>query len=127
MPKMILSMSIATLIYIVATALVWQIWKREKHSLFHRIMVGLFFGGCSIASTHHGIDFSAALLNVRDIGPLAAGLFFDPLSGIIAGLLGGAISPVPGSFSPGRLIPSPPSPRWPAPFPPAWPAFSPPF
>ena len=26
------------------------------------------------------------MLNVRDIGPLAAGLFFHPLSGVISGL-----------------------------------------
>jgi hypothetical protein len=38
------------------------------------------------------------MLNVRDIGPLAAGLFFHPLSGIIAGLIGGIERYIAGTY-----------------------------
>ena len=38
------------------------------------------------------------MLNVRDLGPLSAGLFFDPVSGIIAGLIGGIERYIAGTF-----------------------------
>ena len=90
MLTVILRMSLATVIYVVLTALLWHFWhKRSRRTLWLKIAVGLFYGGCSIASTHLGIDYQSMILNVRDIGPLAAGLFFDPLSGILAGIIGG--------------------------------------
>ena len=54
-----------------------------------KVLVYGFNGLCSVLSNHIGIDYGDMVLNVRDIGPLAAGLFFDPLSGILAGLIGG--------------------------------------
>ena len=38
------------------------------------------------------------LLNVRDLGPLIAGLYFDPLSGIIAGFVGGIERYIAGTY-----------------------------
>ena len=38
------------------------------------------------------------MLNVRDMGPLSAGLFFDPVSGIIAGLIGGVERYIAGTY-----------------------------
>ena len=86
---MILHMSVAVLIYMLVTGLSWSFWQRRKHTLAMKLAIGVVFGLCSVASTHFGIDYTLFKLNVRDIGPLAAGLFFDPLSGILAGLIGG--------------------------------------
>ena len=86
---MILKMSLATAFYILVTWAVRKVWVRKKPGIGARILVGLLFGGCSVLSTHIGVNYNMMVLNVRDIGPLAAGLFFHPLSGIIAGLVGG--------------------------------------
>ena len=90
MLTMILKMTAATVIYVGATVLLWHFWHRQKsHSLGIKLAVGLFYGMCSVVSSHIGIDYGDMVLNVRDLGPLAAGLFFDPLSGILSGLIGG--------------------------------------
>ena len=90
MLTMILKMTAATVLYVGATVLLWHFWhKQKKHTLGMKLAVGLFFGLCSVASSHIGIDYGDMVLNIRDLGPLAAGLFFDPLSGILSGLIGG--------------------------------------
>ena len=90
MLTMILKMTGATALYIVATVLLWRFWHRGRnHTFAQKLAVGLFYGLCSVASNHIGIDYGRMVLNVRDIGPLAAGLFFDPLAGILSGLIGG--------------------------------------
>ena len=90
MLTMILKMTGATTLYVAATILLWRFWHKKKtHTLLQKLAVGLFYGLCSIASSHIGINYGIAVLNVRDIGPLAAGLFFDPLAGILSGLIGG--------------------------------------
>ena len=99
MLTMILQMTGATAIYVVATALLWHFWhKKQDHTALQKLAVGLFFGLCSVAANHFGIDYIDMVLNVRDIGPLAAGLFFDPMSGIISGLIGGIERYIVGEF-----------------------------
>ncbi len=87
----ILKMTLATAGYVLVTGLLWVFWmKKKKHNRKDQILVGLVFGACSVAANHFGIvQGSFLILNVRDIGPLSAGLFFSPVSGIIAGLIGG--------------------------------------
>ncbi len=88
---MILKMSGATLIYVAITAGLWYVCrKKEKFGTGLQVLIGLIYGGCSVLANHIGIDYGDMILNVRDIGPLAAGLFFSPVSGIIAGIIGGA-------------------------------------
>lgn len=89
MEIMLVKMTVSTVLYICITALVWKIWSHRRHSVIDQIAIGIIFGLCSIASTHLGVNYKSMILNVRDIGPLAAGMFFDPVSGIIAGLIGG--------------------------------------
>ncbi len=90
MLRMILLMTAATSLYVAITALLWRFWhKRAPQKLGLKLVIGLIYGLCSIASNHLAIEYNFMLLNVRDIGPLAAGLFFSPLSGILSGLIGG--------------------------------------
>ena len=95
---MILKMTLVTTLYVVLTALV-EIWV-DKQVLSRRakINIGIIYGILCIISTHFGIDYKKMMLNVRDIGPLAAGLFFDPLSGVIAGLIGGIERYIAGTY-----------------------------
>ena len=95
---MILKMSAAVAMYVAATALAWRFWQKREKTLPLRVAAGVFFGLCCIASNHLGIEYGLMMLNVRDIGPLAAGLLFDPLSGILAGLIGGVERYLIGEF-----------------------------
>ena len=95
---MILKMSLVTILYVVFTALVEMWVDKQELSRRAKISIGLIYGLLCVFSTHFGIDYQKMMLNVRDIGPLAAGLFFDPLSGIIAGFVGGIERYIAGTY-----------------------------
>ena len=95
---MILKMSAVTLLYVILTFLMWRNLKEREIKADLRIAIGVFYGILSIMSTHFAIDYTDMLLNVRDLGPMCAGLFFDPVSGIIAGLIGGVERYIVGTY-----------------------------
>ena len=98
MLTMILKMTGITLLYVLLTALIWLWISGRRMRGWHRLLIGLIYGGCSVLSTHFAVDYSHMLLNVRDLGPLMSGLFFDPVSGVIAGLIGGIERYIAGTF-----------------------------
>ncbi|MBQ6530173.1 MAG: SpoIIE family protein phosphatase [Clostridia bacterium] len=97
---MIIKMSLVTLLYVAITVALklWIVKDNTKITNGKRIFVGLLYGVCAILSTHYGVIYEHMALNVRDIAPLAAGLFFDPISGIIAGLIGGVERFIAGTY-----------------------------
>lgn len=95
---MILKMSLITLAYVAVTFLLWKAVKDRKLSVGDRIGLGFLYGILSVFSTHFGIDYGDMVLNVRDLAPMAAGLYFDPVSGIIAGLIGGIERYIAGTY-----------------------------
>lgn len=97
---MIFKMSFISLLYVTLTLLFWVWTGKEKReiTLIKRIAIGVIYGFCAILSTHYGVDYGDMLLNLRDVAPLAAGLFFDPVSGIIAGLVGGIERYIAGTY-----------------------------
>ncbi|MBR1443036.1 MAG: hypothetical protein IJ583_05825, partial [Firmicutes bacterium] len=100
MIDMIIKMSLVTALYVALTAGLWLVLRRNKNRMRirERVFVGVVYGICAILSTHFGVDYESMVLNVRDIAPLAAGLFFDPISGIIAGLVGGIERYIAGEY-----------------------------
>ena len=96
--SMIVKMSSITFVYVAVTFLLWKALTDRKIGIGDRIALGVLYGILSIFSTHVGIDFGNMVLNVRDLGPMAAGLFFDPVSGIIAGLIGGIERYIVGTY-----------------------------
>ena len=98
MVEMIIKMSLVTIIYVTITIILWLLVHDISLKRNHKIAIGIVYGIISILSTHFGINYVDMLLNVRDMGPLIAGLFFDPLSGIIAGLIGGIERYIAGEF-----------------------------
>ena len=84
MLSMILKMSAVTALYVLLTALIWLRTRGKKLTLARKLAIGMIYGACAVLSTHFGVDYSHMMLNVRDLGPLMAGLYFDPVSGIIA-------------------------------------------
>ncbi len=95
---MLLKMSGITALYVILTALLWKGTKSKKLSKLQIAIIGIIYGICSILSTHFAVDFGDMLLNIRDVAPLAAGLFFHPVAGIIAGLLGGIERYIVGTY-----------------------------
>lgn len=98
MAIMILKMTASIVIYLIITALLWKYWEKHEHTWQLKAGIGIIYGLCSVASTHLGVDYREMILNVRDTGPLAAGLFFDPVSGIISGVIGGVERYAAGTF-----------------------------
>ena len=98
MLKMILQMTAVTGLHVLLTALLWKAVQGKRMTGRLRTVIGLIYGLCSVLSTHFGIDYSDMLINVRDMGPLSAGLFFDPVSGIVAGLIGGIERYIAGTY-----------------------------
>ena len=98
MLTMLIKMTLVTTLYVLLTALVWKRTQAIRLKLKHKLLIGLLYGLCAVLSTHFGVDYQHMMLNVRDLGPLSAGLFFDPLSGIIAGLIGGIERYIAGTY-----------------------------
>lgn len=95
---MILQMSGITILFILLTWFLWRVTKDKELSWDLRIAVGLVYGLTAVLSTHFGVDYGDMVINVRDLGPMIAGLFFDPIAGIIAGLIGGIERYIAGTF-----------------------------
>lgn len=98
MVNMIVKMSLVTIIYVMVTMTLWLCFGNKKMTLANKIFIGLIFGVCSIFSTHFGIDYGHMMLNVRDLGPLIAGLYFDPFSGLMSGIIGGVERYIAGTY-----------------------------
>jgi len=59
----------------------------------------LIFGALSVYGTIAGIEFSGAIINIRDLGPMLAGLLCGPYVGLGAGLIGAAYRLTVGGFT----------------------------
>ena len=77
--SMIVKMSSITFVYVAVTFLLWKALADRKIGTGDRIALGFIYGILSIFSTHVGIDFGNMVLNVRDLGPMAAG-YVSPAS-----------------------------------------------
>jgi len=62
----------------------------KRFTYKNQIVMILIFGSFSIFGNYSGIELpSGAIANIRDIGPLVAGLVGGPVIGLGAGLIGG--------------------------------------
>jgi len=63
----------------------------ERHYTFKNSLITILcFGALSIFGTYGGVVLpTGAIANIRDLGPLIAGLFGGPIIGLGAGLIGG--------------------------------------
>jgi sigma-B regulation protein RsbU (phosphoserine phosphatase) len=64
-----------------------------------QIILILVFGALSVYGTLSGVEFMGAIVNVRDLGPMLAGLLGGPVVGVGAGLIGAAYRLTLGGFT----------------------------
>jgi sigma-B regulation protein RsbU (phosphoserine phosphatase) len=60
-----------------------------KGTIQQILIIAVLFGLLSIFGTYSGLEVLGAKINVRDLGPMIAGLIAGPYAGIGAGLIGG--------------------------------------
>ena len=96
--EVITKMLLAILLYIGITAILWKKFYDTRNNRSTIILIGIIYGMLSIFSTHAGVDYVNMTLNVRDMGPLISGLFFNPISGLIAGFIGGIERYIVGTY-----------------------------
>ncbi|NMB79884.1 MAG: hypothetical protein GYA23_12410 [Methanomicrobiales archaeon] len=61
----------------------------QKPTLVTQVILIVFFGILSIFGSSTGLLIYGAAVNVRDLGPMAAGLICGPVIGIGSGIIGG--------------------------------------
>lgn len=62
----------------------------NRATLPTKILLVVLFGALSVYGSVSGIEFMGSMVNVRDLGPMLAGLLAGPWAGIGAGLIGAA-------------------------------------
>lgn len=80
---------IVVLAYIISRTFFFKEILQKKFTLKNQILFVAAFGAISIFGTYSGIDIMGALANVRDLGPIIAGLIGGPWLGLAVGLIGG--------------------------------------
>ena len=78
------------------SVLVYAVYMIEKLTSFQKLpyklkqlIWGIIFGVMAMFASEYGVEIDGAVMNVRDAGPLCAGLIFGAPAGVIAGVLGG--------------------------------------
>ncbi|KAF5052445.1 5TMR of 5TMR-LYT [anaerobic digester metagenome] len=80
---------IVVIAYVVSRLSMFTEILEGKFTIKNQAVLILIFGAISIFGTHSGVDVFGAMANVRDLGPMVAGLIGGPLVGLGAGLIGG--------------------------------------
>ena len=75
--------------YVVTRTGVFREALKGKVTWKSGLFMVLFFGLLSIFGTYSGLEIMGAKVNVRDLGPMIAGLIGGPFVGVGAGLIGG--------------------------------------
>ena len=90
---------IAVVAYLVSrTNWFFDLCNRKITSRNGFLIVGIF-GAMSILGNYSGVEIQGAIANVRDLGPMVAGLVGGPIVGLATGLIGGAYRYSMGGFT----------------------------
>ena len=71
----------------------------RKITLRNGLLIVGIFGAMSILGNYSGVEIQGAIANVRDLGPMIAGLLGGPIVGLATGLIGGAYRYSMGGFT----------------------------
>jgi sigma-B regulation protein RsbU (phosphoserine phosphatase) len=90
---------IAVVAYLVSRANWFYDLCSRKITLRNGFLMVSIFGAMSVLGNYSGVEILGAIANVRDLGPMIAGLLGGPLTGLAAGLIGGAYRYHMGGFT----------------------------
>jgi phosphoserine phosphatase RsbU/P len=76
-------------VYIISRTKLFDSILNRKLSSTTQIILAIIFGVLAIYGTYAGIKTSGAIANIRNMGPMVAGLIGGPWVGLGAGLIGG--------------------------------------
>ncbi len=79
---------VAVVAYLLTRSRYFTEFLEGKPTLVSTIVATGVFGLLSIYGTVSGVEFNGAVVNIRDLGPMVAGLACGPVVGIGAGLIG---------------------------------------
>ncbi|WP_424353988.1 SpoIIE family protein phosphatase [Methanobacterium sp. MBAC-LM] len=80
---------ILVIAYLITRTKIFHEVLDRKFNIKNMVFIILVFGALSIFGTYSGITINGAMGNVRDLGPMIAGLVGGPVAGLGAGLIGG--------------------------------------
>ncbi|HOV79580.1 MAG TPA: SpoIIE family protein phosphatase [Bacillota bacterium] len=81
---------IIVMAYVITRSRLFASVLKGELDLRNRLWLILIFGLFSIYGTLSGIQIMSAIANIRDLGPMIAGLLGGPVAGLGAGLIGAA-------------------------------------
>ena len=90
---------IAVVAYLVSRANWFFDLCNRKITLRNGLLIVGIFGAISILGNYSGVEIQGAIANVRDLGPMIAGLVGGPIVGLATGLIGGAYRYSMGGFT----------------------------
>jgi len=90
---------IAVVAYLVSRANWFYDVCGRKITLRNGLLMVSIFGAMSVLGNYSGVEILGAIANVRDLGPMIAGLLGGPITGLAAGLIGGAYRYYMGGFT----------------------------
>ena len=78
----------------VALAVVFRLLQSTKFfskipAFWAQIIIGVAFGLYAVGATEFGVQIEGSIMNVRDAGPIIAGLIFGLPAGLVSGAIGG--------------------------------------
>jgi len=80
---------IVVVAYLITRTTYFEEILEKKFTLKNRAILIFIFGLVSIFGTYAGIELFGAVVHIRDLGPMVAGLVGGPVIGLGAGLIGG--------------------------------------
>ena len=90
---LVVLIQMACVIVVVAQVVVaWPFLRltlEQKGTWRQIVIIAILFGLLSIFGTYSGLEILGAKINIRDLGPMIAGLIAGPYAGLGAGLIGG--------------------------------------
>ncbi|HBA56156.1 MAG: SpoIIE family protein phosphatase [Syntrophorhabdus aromaticivorans] len=90
---------VAVVVYILTRSRMYSAVIENRMTRRHKAGIIVLFGLFSIYGTVGGVEILGAIANIRDLGPVIAGLVAGPLAGFLAGLIGAAYRYSQGGFT----------------------------
>ncbi|OPY77308.1 MAG: Phosphoserine phosphatase RsbU [Syntrophorhabdus sp. PtaU1.Bin153] len=90
---------VAVVVYILTRSRVYNAVIENRMTRRHKALIIILFGLFSIYGTVGGVEILGAIANIRDLGPVIAGLVAGPLAGFLTGLIGAVYRYFQGGFT----------------------------